>query len=377
MSKHEANKNFYLLFVASAFSYSSFFIYSSVYAEYFKSIGKAQNVIGLLMGIILVTTIVVRPVVGRLNDLWGNKANLFIGMAFYSLAPALYIFSDSTYYLMFVRLAHGLGSSFFYTSALIYISSLPFEEKRSGMTGIYLTTQNVAIGLAPLAGIALYKMFYYSYFLALIPLFLNIISVAFILLLKTNPPAPKELQNSFFKDFPMVIRSKSLLRAGFTCFLTAASFGTIMSFLFYAKSEVPNPGVFNAAYGVTAIVIRLFTSRFIDKINKTTLIISSVAVMFFGVIIFAYANDSLNLIISGLFVGAGFCLVYPMLNTMVVEGFKKTEQAVALGVFTIFYDVGYGLGPIALSNIPDVTMLFIVAGFLAVVSLLPYLLIKT
>jgi len=106
--------NLLLIFLASIFSFCSFYMLVPVLPLYFNEIGKDQRIVGLLMGIVAVTLIISRPLVGFLNDTNGSKANLFFGIIVYSIVPLFYLKASNTAYLLLIRLLHGFGSAFLY-----------------------------------------------------------------------------------------------------------------------------------------------------------------------------------------------------------------------------------------------------------------------
>ena len=66
--------------------------------------------------------------------------------------------------------------------------------------------------------------------------------------------------------------------------------------------------------------------------------------MIVGLALIAAAHSLPVAIAGALVMGTGFSLLYPSLALMVVESVDEDRRGSALGAFTAFFDVGFGLG---------------------------------
>src|SRR5690625_3536174 len=71
--------------------------------------GYKEALIGVVVGVLTVTTILLRPFTGKAMDKWNRKGLLLIGMGIITVTIFSYQFSLSIETLIIFRLIHGIG----------------------------------------------------------------------------------------------------------------------------------------------------------------------------------------------------------------------------------------------------------------------------
>lgn len=100
---------------------------------YGQKLGAAGIWLGVIMAAYGTTSILSTPLFGRISDRRGRKTFLCIGLLCYSLLSLGYIWANSVYSLILVRLLQGAAGGMVIPIAYAYIGDLsPRERRESG-----------------------------------------------------------------------------------------------------------------------------------------------------------------------------------------------------------------------------------------------------
>ena len=119
--------------------------------------GGSKTDIGLVMGVMTLSSVVFRPWISELIDRIGRKRSFTVGTAIMTVIPFCYLLFQgelSDYYLplLLVRLVHGLGIAFCFTSAFTYIADIVPEERLNEGIGMFGTTGLMGMAIGPALG---------------------------------------------------------------------------------------------------------------------------------------------------------------------------------------------------------------------------------
>jgi DHA1 family multidrug resistance protein-like MFS transporter len=144
-----------------------------------KVAGLTEFQAGLLWGVQVLTTILSKPLMGRMSDRWGRKPIIVLGMVLcagsFAAIPLLTSFS----LLMITALVFGLGEAFVTSSAAALVADVCHERHFGTAMGTFGTIFDVGHASGPiLAGLLLGRLDYFisfvimgSLLLAAIPVF--------------------------------------------------------------------------------------------------------------------------------------------------------------------------------------------------------------
>lgn len=102
---------------------------------YSKSLGATALAIGGLYSVFTVTTVVVRPLVGRALDRYGRRPILLAGFAGYVLAMTTFALASTLDDLYLARIFQGLASALLWISVNTIVADLSPPQERGRLMG--------------------------------------------------------------------------------------------------------------------------------------------------------------------------------------------------------------------------------------------------
>jgi MFS family permease len=126
---------------------------------YFAKLGAREAEIGVLVGALSVSALVLRPLVGRGLLRVPEKTFMIAGNSIFALASISYLFFKSFWVLIIIRLFQGVGWALFATSSWTLAARIIPEARRGqGLSYFYLSL-NTAFALGPSFGMFLVNQF--------------------------------------------------------------------------------------------------------------------------------------------------------------------------------------------------------------------------
>jgi MFS family permease len=149
-----------------------------VYAVKVAGLNEFQA--GLLWGVQVLTTILSKPVMGRMSDRWGRKPIIVAGMVLCAGSFAAIPLLTSFYLLMVTALVFGLGEAFVTSSSAALVADVCHEKHFGAAMGTFGTIFDVGHASGPiLAGLLIARFDYFTSFaimgailIAAIPVFI-------------------------------------------------------------------------------------------------------------------------------------------------------------------------------------------------------------
>jgi len=336
-------KNFKICFIGTFIFSFSFYYLIPVMPVYLEGIGKSKSEIGIIVGAFFAASIILRPVVGVTLKKYSNKSLMIIGSAIFALAPALYLTTTSGLLLTLIRMFHGMGVAAFMTSAVIMVADTVPRGKLAHATGIYFTSANVALGIAPLMGSTAGR--YFNFAGQMIFLVIAALSVILLLININEQPQAKDVYEA--KPFWGVLKERDVLIPTFVFVACTFSNGTINAFLPLQTLTwgYHNSGLYFSVFAVTIVAVRLLGGGLSDSFGRKAVILPCLVITSLGTMFLALVHTPLGLAFCAFFYAAGFGLLYPSLNAIIVERAEPENRSTALGIFSTSVDGGQFLGP--------------------------------
>ncbi len=342
---------------------------------YLEGIGKNKSEIGIIIGAFFAASIILRPAVGVLLKTYTNKSLMILGSVIFAIAPALYLTTTSGVLLTVIRIFHGMGVATFMTSAVIMVADAVPRDKLAHATGIYFTSANAALGIAPLVGSTVGRHFSFAGQM----IFLVITALVVILLLMNIDEQAKEKDLYQAKPFLGVLKERNVLVP--TIVYAACTFvnGTINAFLPLQTLTwgYQNSGLFFSVFAVTIVAIRLVGGGLSDSFGRKAVILPCLVITSLGTMFVPLVDTTLGLGFCAFLYAAGFGLLYPSLNATIVERAEPENRSTALGIFSSAVDGGQFLGPAIMGYVGQYfgfKLMFITASLAPLAGLLVFLL---
>ena len=313
-----------------------------------KSFGASAFEIGGLFTIFTVTTLLLRPIVGWLLDLYGRKIFLVIALLIYAMAMGVFAFSASLNWLYLARCIQGVGSAFLWATVNTIVADLTPVPERGKTLGQLneTTTRGGLIGI----------------FAASVPMFVfpqdngwKIVFIGYAVLTLVgaglawkNVPVTKPVQR---RNQRQSILSRPLLKLLFIVFITGIPEAMLSPiYLIYLQDKFTTDMMTIAwAFFPAALVAAFLSSRLgamSDRFGRASIMAiglagSGIFSLFMPVlpsVIWLAVLYTLSTIMWG--------LSEPAETAMVAELAGDDKFGVGYGVYDFVENLGFAIGPL-------------------------------
>lgn len=364
-----------------------FAIYFSLYVTlpvYVESIGGKSSDIGLIIGIFMISSVIVRPFVGWVVDRHGRKKILNIGLIIILMTTLLYSYVTSITVLLLLIVLHGIGWGASTTAANTLAADTAPVHRRGEAMGYFGMFSNVAMAIGPAASMVFLDGRSFSIiFLLWSSVSLLSLLIAFFIH-ETIPPINVAAKTSLFTEIsqnPRIKKSwdifnlKALLAPALIMFLINISHSSIMSFLplFALKQGITNPGMLYTVHAIGLLAIRPLAGRLSDVYGRASVIVPGIALLALSQwILSAVPSLEMSILVAGLY-GLGFGAIYTSLIALMIDRVTPSARGKAMGIFTSSFDLGLGFGSILwglMLESSGFTIVYAIAGFIAFFALI-------
>lgn len=313
-------------------------------------LGYGTILAGLVISTQYVATVLSRPRVGRMVDVFGPKRIVLLGLFACAASGALTFtasFFNSFRFLCLIlllagRLLLGIGESMVGTGAIMWGIGRAGSEhiaKVISWSGIATFTA-LAVG-APL-GVLLQQHWGFAS-AGLVVFALSLAFVALALRLPRIPVSPSR-HLPFAHIFWRVAPHGSVLALG------GIGFGVLATFisLYFAQLHWSGAALTLTLYGASFVITRLLFAGLITRVGGFPVALASLFVEVFGLLLLGFARVPSAAFVAAALIGVGFSLVFPSLAVEAVRHIPIENRGTALGAYNAFIDLSLFLtGPIA------------------------------
>ena len=304
-------------------------------------LGVAQSKTGIVLASYAIALLFVRPFSGYLVDLYSRKKILLISFMCFVAIFSGYFFVTTIFFFIIIRFLHGVTWGFSTVSASTLAIDLVPSERRAEGIGFYGTFTNVAMAIAPFIAIHIYELHGFPMLLCA-AMGMGILGIIAVSLIKA-PVRQKTVRKKLSLDRFFLLRAWPIfVNQLFPCF----AWGTIGPFVAqYGKEiHIPNAGIYFLFWATGIILSRVFSGRLVDrghihKVNMTAMAI--VALSFFG---FGLYHNVYAFCLAGLFIGVGFGMMLPALQTLYINMADHNQRGTANSTSLVGFDLGLALG---------------------------------
>jgi len=338
----------YILSFFAQFVFSSVFcILIPAFPIYLSRSGSKEGEIGFLVGIFSVSSLILRPFVGKALLSIPERKFMTAGAFLYTLSCLAYLIAPPFWPLLIVRVLHGIGLAFFSTASFTLLADITPATNRGRFISLFYLSMNLSFALGPYLGMLLINRFNFPV-LFLVCAGLSLCSVYLTLKLRKREIIP--LENEPLKVHSFL--SREALPPSIIAFMLNIIWGTICAFfpLYALNHGVSNPGTFFIFLAVTLMLGRLLGGTILDVYERRKVIKPCLALIVVGIAIMPFANTLTVFIFIAIILGTGWAFLYPSLTIHVIET-AGSSRGPAMGTFTALGDLGAGLGPMIMGFI--------------------------
>lgn len=318
---------------------------------YLVSFGASSTVIGAVIAVFTITSTIMRVPVGLLIDRMGRKPFLLAGIGFFTAGNFGYLWAQSILLMVPCRILHGVGWSGCTTAIATLAADIAPKKRRGELIGYAGMASSLAGSLGPVAGFSLYHAYGFpgAFWGAAALLILS-------LLLATLVPEPKKILSHARLDHwtdALVVR-ETLMPAICASLLSFGQGGTLTFLPLQAlKLGLKNPGLWFGLYALCVLMSRPIAGPLSDRISRRAVILPGLSMHMVSFLLLAMATSPTWLMIAAVIGGFGVGAAQPALMTLSVDQTSPQRRGQSMAQYQCFYDLGIGLGSLALGVLLD------------------------
>jgi len=361
-------RNFILCFFAQFTFTSVFHLLIPTLPIYLSRLGSSEIEIGILIGILGVSSLFLRPFVGRALLKIPEKTFMFIGTLIFAFTSIAYLLTSPFWPFLMVRIFQGIGMAFFYTASVTLIANISPEAHRGQSLSYFYLAFNISFALSPSFGMFLINNFSFT-LLFLFCLGLSLCSLYLTTQLGKRQVEPSEDLTKRDESF----LSREALPSAIMAFFAHIIWGALTAFfpLYALNQGLANPGFFFAAYAIVIILGRGLGGKILDLYSREKVILPCLTTYIISMTLLAFSKTLLMFILVAVIWGIGNAFLMPSLVAYVLER-AGSSRGPAIGTFTAIGDLGIALGPVIMGIILRLTsypIMFLCLAFTGIINL--------
>lgn len=369
-------KNFIGITITNFFIFLVFYALLTTLPIYVvHNLGRSEADAGLIVTAFLIAAILLRPLSGKILEVYGKHKVLIICLIFFLISTVLYIWVNSFYLLLILRFFHGIWFSIATTATGAIAADLVPQARRGEGLGYFAMSNNIAVVAGPFIALTLLQS---TTFASLFIVFtvLMIGGVLFSIFIKV-PALGIQHQKSGKLSFDDLFERKAISVA-LTGSLIAFSYSTVISFIsVYAqqKNLIAAASYFFLVFAIVMLIARPFVGRMFDAKGPNIVIYPSLILFTAGLMTLGFVNSAFSLLFAGALLGLGYGTLVPCFQTLAIQSAAPERSGHATATFFTFFDGGIAAGSFLLGIVAahfGYEKLYFSASIIAVVALLLY-----
>jgi predicted MFS family arabinose efflux permease len=326
-----------------------------------------EREIGALIGILGVSSLVSRFLVGGALTKYSEKSVMMFGSLTFALTFLAFIVLRPFWPFLAVRLVQGIATACIDTAAFaLIIKAIPLAYRGQGI-GYLLVAPPLSLAIAPSISVSLINRYGFTV------LFLACAGLSLCSLLLSWKVKKQEIATTDIDVLSQGTRfiEWKIVAPATTSFIQSFIWGAIVTFvpLYAIQRGIINPGHFFTAIAVMMIVGRALGGRIIDTQSKEKIILTFICTGMITMVLLSFSMTLPMFILVGLLWGTGHALLVPTFMTYSFEHAGSSDGA-AVGTFRAFSDLGQALGPVIMGIIIPFTGYQIMFLCLALICLI-------
>jgi len=323
-----------------------------------EELGGRNLEVGIAVSSFGLAAAFIRPFIGPLGDRLGRRTLVVAGTILAGAATASTALASSIPAVIAIRGVTGVGEAAVFVGIASSIQDLSPDHRRAESASYFSLTIYGTLLVGPLLGGWLRDE--YSTDLVWIVAGLLAISAAVVGMTAPGPPDVRPP----FPPFRRLIHPAAI-RPGFMLFAGLLGYTGFLAFavLHGERIGMENPEQIFVVFGAIVIFLRVFAARLPDRLGPllTTRISLSFGVV--GLVTLFLWQQPAGAFAAAAILAVAQTFLFPALFALVVDRAPDAERSQAIGSFSMFFDLAFGLGGPIIGAISDQSSLGV--GFLA------------
>jgi len=331
-------------------------------------LGAGPEAIGLVVGISTVTGIFFKMPAGVLADVIGKTRTLFLGLAFFALAPFAYLFVTSYSGLVAVRFFHGFATAIYGPVAMAVVADLA-PDRRAEMLSWFSTVTIMGNLLGPpLGGFLLTRLAadgqpqlaYFQIVYGVVAA-LGLLSFLLSFSILASQPELQPLQDGrtlaavwskFHQGVRELLLNPKILVTSNMEGVQNLALGALEAFLpIYAVTlcgfSAFQAGLLWGVQMVTTLLAKPLMGGVSDRRGRRPLIFWGMFACALPLALIPWFRQYSVLLVLAAVFGLGEAVVTSSAAALVADLCRREHLGAAMGTFGTIFDVGHALGPLS------------------------------
>lgn len=340
------NKEYLKVMMCNFLLFFAFYLLTPLLPLYLdEQFNADKDLIGLVLSGYVIATLLVRPFSGFFVDTFDRKRVFTLCFLFFFLCFTGYIGAGTLLMFAIVRTLHGIPyGATTVANSTVAIDVLPSSRRNEGI-GYYGLSNNVAMAVAPSAGIYIYHAT--SNFSLLFWLSLIIALAGYLCSTTVKLPCRERVEGKPKLSLDHFFLGRAWLLALNICFF-GLCWGVMSNYVaIYGKEELnitDGTGFFFMLLSVGLVISRLFGAKTLRAGKMTHNATIGVLLSLAGYGIFAFIPHAWAYYAAALLIGLGNGQMYPAFLNMFISVARHDQRGTANSSILISWDLGMGLG---------------------------------
>lgn len=340
------NREYIKVMICNFLLFFAFYLLTPLLPLYLDEQFEAdKDTIGIVLSGYVIATLLIRPFSGFVVDTFNRKKVLTICFLFFFLCFTGYIGAGTLLMFAIVRTFHGIpfGATTVANSTAA-IDVLPSERRNEGL-GYYGLSNNIAMAVAPSAGIYIYHAT--SNFTLLFWLSLIIAFAGFLFSTSVMLPMREKVEGKPKFSLDHFFLGRGWLLAVNICFF-GLCWGVMSNYVaIYGKEELnitDGTGFFFMLLSTGLVISRLFIAKSLRAGRMTRNATVGVLISLVGYSLFGFVAQPWAYYTAAFLIGIGNGQMYPAFLNMFVGVARHDQRGTANSSILISWDLGMGIG---------------------------------
>lgn len=336
------------IYVIIFFAFFDLFAQLPIISPFAVELQATPFLAGLAVGMYSLSNTFGNVISGIFSDRKGPFAILVSGLLLTAFFLFTYSFAEGPYSLLAIRFLHGLAAGLIVPAAFTYLANRTDQSRR----GKGAAVSGAFVGLAAIIGPAYGAIFTSRTSLPDTMMFtggmLLILGLASFFILSRNVEKKKEVPAEPL-TLKMIIHNAGLLRAFLGAFFLMFSQGVLAYMLPLKVSGLGLPpemsGLLLSVFGIAAILVFLLpVNRLFDAVKPIFTLMAGFLIMGSSLLFLSTLSAAPLLYLSMISYGIGFALLFPSINSLLIDSTTPRSRGRAYGYFYAFFSIGVVAG---------------------------------
>ncbi|WP_125714897.1 MFS transporter [Companilactobacillus kedongensis] len=318
---------------------------------YARNLGVNSTFAGIIVGVMSITSMLLRPFAGNLTDRISKYRLAPIGGSLCAISDSGYLFAFNTTWLLFFRIINGAGFVLCTVCLATWMAYLVPRQHLGAAMGYYGLLNALAMAIAPALAISIYQLLGYKFIIALAALGAVAMVVVIQLINDHAKPAVKSKDQHF-----KIIQRDALPVAIIFSLLSIPYFVTQADIVMYVQERHLNITVslFSLCYSLVLIVIRILLKNYFDTISFGIWFSICIIATIGYIILLTIMKNNFEMILAAGLMAVGFGIMVSVSQSTSLLLAPLEEQGLANATYYLGSDVGMSVGPIIGGFLPTI-----------------------